>query len=507
MNYDWIKTRSDYDEVKAAVIDPGKGTEWSYQDLNIRAENLANYLHDQGIKRGDVVGIFAPNDVGILDLLFATFKMGAVFLPINWRLKPNEIESIVSDSGVKMIFYSLKHKESLQGISEELIHMDIDSQEYDEMVHPKSHRPFKTANVESDDLAVLMYTSGTTGLPKGVMFTYDSFVSNIINTALTYKINSEQSTIISTPMFHVLGFNDTALPLIMSGGTLILHRYFDGKEINELMAEYEPNYLIFIPTMYYGMLVADNFDINNFKNIEFLIQGGSSPLPAVQKKFESMGHSLINGYGLTEAPLAMVNTAHNAVEKPMSIGKPVMYVDMRLLDEEFNDVETGEIGELAVRGKNVTPGYWNKPEETAESFVDGYFLTGDLARKDEDGDIFIVDRKKELIITGGENVLPSEVEAILSEHPLVRQTVVVGYESPEFGESVSAAVVLSEENTNFERILDEHVREKLAGYKVPRLYLKMNDIPLNSTAKPDKMQIQKMMNKKVQEKNQGDQLA
>jgi len=264
------------------------------------------------------------------------------------------------------------------------------------------------------------------------------------------------------------------------------------------MAKYKPDYLIMIPTMYYGMLAAENFNPKNFENIEYLIQGGSSPLPAVQKKFESMGLTLINGYGLTEAPLAMVNTPHNSKVKPMAIGKPIMYMDMKLFNDDGSETKDGEIGELAVKGKNVTPGYWNKPKETAEAFNDGYFLTGDLARKDEDGDIFIVNRKKELIITGGENVLPSEVEAALSEHPIVKQVIVVGYDSPEYGESVSAAVVLAEDTENFEEILDKHIRERVAGYKIPRLYLKMSDIPLNSTAKPDRMAIQKLMNEKAQ---------
>ena len=499
MNYDWIKTRSDYDEVKAAVIDPQKGTEWSFQDLNARAENLANYLTDQGIKKGDVVGIFAPNDVSIFDLLFACFKTGAVYMPMNWRLKPKEIQSVISDSGVKMIFYSLRHKESLTGTPEELLHMDVDSPEYDKICDPENHKPFKTANVKSDELAALMYTSGTTGLPKGVMFTYDSFVTNLINTALTYRTHSKQTTILSTPMFHVYGLNDTALPLLMAGGTLVLHRYFDGAELNDLMAKYEPDYLSLIPTMYYAMLVADNFNLESFKNIEYLIQGGSAPLPAVQKKFESMGHTLINGYGLTEAPLAMVNTSDNAKVKPMSIGKPVLFTDIKLLDEDKNEVAPGEIGELAVGGKQVTPGYWNKPDVTKESFCGDYFLTGDLAKMDEDGDIFIVNRKKELIITGGENVLPSEVEAALSEHPIVRTAIVVSYESPEYGESVSAAIVLTEETENFEEILDKHVRERIAGYKIPRLYLEMKEIPLNSTAKPDRLEIQRLMNEKAQE--------
>src|SRR5699024_6006482 len=162
------------------------------------------------------------------------------------------------------------------------------------------------------------------------------------------------------------------------------------------------------------------------------------------------------------------------------------YVDVRLFDNDLNEVQAGEIGELAVKGKNTTPGYWKKTELTRESFEDGYFLTGDLAKMDEDGDLFIVDRKKELIITGGENVLPSEVEAVLSEHPLVAQCVVVGYDSPKFGESVSAAVVLKEEDSEFESKLDAHMREHLAGYKTPKLYLKLSEVPLTSTVKPDK---------------------
>lgn len=499
MNYDWIKTRAAYDEVKPAVIDPFKGTSWSYQDLNKRAENLATHLQEAGVQQGDVVGIFAPNDVSLLDLLFATTKLGAVYLPINWRLKPKEIESVISDSNVKHIFYAAKHLSTLQGMADDLLYMDVDSAEYDEIVDPTNHKPFESVAIDGDKLAILMYTSGTTGLPKGVMFSYDSLVNNLINTVLTYKINATYKTIIATPMFHVLGFNDLILPLLMAGGTAVLQRYFNGEDLNDLMTEHKPNYLILIPTMYYAMLVSKNFNIDNFKEVEFLVQGGSAPLAGVQQKFTGMGHHIINGYGLTEAPLVMVNTPENSINKPGSIGKPIMFVDIRVLNDNHEDVLAGEIGELAVRGKNVTPGYWNKPEETEKAFVDGYFLTGDLARVDEDGDVFIVDRRKEMIITGGENVLPSEVEAVLTTHPLVAQGVVLSFDSPKYGESVAAAVVLTEDDPDFEQKLDEHMREKLAGYKVPRMYLKVTHMPLNSTSKPDKLELQKLMNQKAQD--------
>src|SRR5699024_8931567 len=211
-------------------------------------------------------------------------------------------------------------------------------------------------------------------------------------------------------------------------------------------------------------------------------------------------YSIINGYGLTEAPLVMVNTPENGAQKPGSIGKPVMFMDICIFDDNFEEVEVGEIGELGVRGNNITPGYWNKPEETAKTFHGEYFLTGDLAKVDEDGDVYIVDRRKEMIITGGENVLPSEVETVLAEHPLVAQGVVVGYDSPKYGESVAAAVVLTEDDPDFEAKLDAHMRENIAGYKIPRLYLKLTHMPLNSTSKADKLELQKYMNEKAQDR-------
>lgn len=182
----------------------------------------------------------------------------------------------------------------------------------------------------------------------------------------------------------------------------------------------------------------------------------------------------------------------------MSIGRSVMFVESIILDDDKNEVAVGEIGELAIKAKNVTPGYWNKPEETAKIFHGDYLLTGDLAKKDEDGDIFIIDRKKELIITGGENVLPSEVETALAQHPLVDRCVVVGYDHPKYGESIAAAVILREDDPDYATKLDAFMREKLAGYKVPRMYQPVTYMPLNSTQKPDKLAIRDMMNKKAQ---------
>lgn len=498
MNFDWIKTRSDFDEPKPAVIDHAKQTEWTYQDLNIRAENLANYLTDQGIKQGDVVAIFAPNDVAILDLLFASFKMGAVFLPINWRLNPKEIKAVIEDSGAKLIFYAQKHLSSLSHIDESLLHMDIDSKAYAEITDPTHHRPFTSIPAEPTDLAALIYTSGTTGQPKGVMFSYESFMNNGAIIQLTYKLNADYLTIISTPMFHVLSLNDTILPTLMAGGTIVLQRYFNGEELNDMIAQYQPDFLILIPTMYYSTLTQKNFNPEDFKKLKYVIQGGSHPLPSIQAAFKKLGINIINGYGLTEAPMVIVNTPENARKNPMSIGKAVMFVDACLFDDDGNEVPVGEIGELAIKARNVTPGYWHQPEATKALYHNHYLLTGDLARKDENGDLYIIDRKKELIITGGENVLPSEVETMLAKHPLIDRCVVVGYQDPIYGESIGAAIILREEDPNYPEKLDAFMREHLAGYKVPKMYIPVTHMPLNSTQKPDKIAIAQMMNEKAQ---------
>ena len=239
----------------------------------------------------------------------------------------------------------------------ELLHMDIDSKAYNDMTNPKHYRPFQSVSVEPDDIAALIYTSGTTGTPKGVMFSYESFMNNGANIQLTYRLNSDYTTIIGTPMFHVLGFNDTVLPSMMAGATLILQRYFEGEAMNQLIAKYHPDFLIMIPTMFYSTIRQDNFNPEDFKAIKYVIQGGSHPLPSIQEAFKKYGINIINGYGLTEAPLVVVNTPDNAQAKPMSIGKAVMFVDARILDEDHNDLGTDEIGELAIKARNITPGY------------------------------------------------------------------------------------------------------------------------------------------------------
>lgn len=502
MNFDWIKSRAVSHADKVAIIDPLKNTQWTYKDLNIRAENLAHHLVEQGIKRGDRIGVFAPNDVGVLDHLFAAIKIGAIFVPMNWRLKPREIKKVVEDSGMEYIVYGTNHLDRLTHIPKEYIKYNIDEAEYHEIVDPNHHEPFESIDIEPEDIAMLIYTSGTTGTPKGVIHTHQSYTNNIFNEVLSWNMHDEYVTIASAPMFHVVGFVDIVLPMLMVGGQTVLERYFNPETINDWISKYKPNILVMIPTMYYGIIADPEFSPEMIESVEKFVSGGSAPLPAVQEAFLKMGKVLVNAYGLTEAPLVTYNNNELAKRNPSSIGRPVLNLAHKIVDEEMNEVPTGEMGELLIRGLNVTPGYWNLPEENEEVFHEGYFRTGDMAIENEAGELTIVNRLKELIITGGENVLPSEVEAILNKHPLVTSGVVVGYENPRFGESVSAAIVLNEQAQgieNYEEVLDEYMTKNLAGYKTPKLYLVLEEIPLNSVGKPDQLEIERMMNKKAAE--------
>ena len=254
--------------------------------------------------------------------------------------------------------------------------------------------------------------------------------------------------------------------------------------------------------MYYGIIASPDFKPENLMSVDLLVAGGSPPLPAVQKVFQQMGKIIINAYGLTEAPLLTFNTSQRANERPATIGSPLLFDEMIVVDDEMHPLPQGEIGELLVKGKNVTPGYWKLPEENAKAFHDGYFRTGDLAYLNEHGEMTLVNRLKELIITGGENVLPSEVEAVLTQHPLVKSAIVLGFEHPKFGESVSAAIMVNQDvegADKFQEVLDQFCLEKLAGYKTPKLYMEIDEIPVNSVGKPDRLELSRMMSAHAKE--------
>ncbi|EDP69304.1 putative acyl-CoA synthetase [Carnobacterium sp. AT7] len=494
MNLDWIKVRSLLTPDRIALVDPIKNSEWTYKEVNVRAENLAHYLKKNGVTKGDRVALYAPNDISYFDVLLASIKIGAIFIPLNWRLKPIEIKKVVEDAQPKVILHASQISKRLSLVDAALLSLDVDSKEYNEICEHPNHVPFLSESIELESPVMLIYTTGTTGDPKGAIITHNGMVNNSMNTIISWNITHEDITIASAPMFHIAGISGMIIPLMLIGGKVIIDRYFDGTNTNEMIKQYKPTMLFMVPTMYYGLISATNFHKDNLASVHTFVAGGSPPLKEVVNYFVSEKLPLINSYGLTEVgPNNFKLMSETALQHPFSIGYPSFFVEAKIVNDQDEEVEQGQIGELLLAGQHTFAGYWQKQEETAKAFLGDFVRTGDLAKKDENGLFYIVDRKKEMIITGGENVLPSEVERVLNAHPAVKDSVVVGYEHPRYGQSVGAAIIFKDKERS-EAELDQYMTDNLAGYKTPKHYLFVDVFPTNSVGKTDKKEIIRLLN-------------
>lgn len=479
---------------RTALIDPLKNKEWTYKEVNARADNLAHYLKEEGVVRGDRVALYAPNDISYFDVLLACIKLGAIFVPLNWRLKPIEIKKVIEDAKPKVIFYASQISKRLALVDQNLLSMDVDSEDYQGVCETSKDKAFPAELLELDFPVMLIYTTGTTGDPKGAIITHNGMINNSMNTVISWNITHHDITIASAPMFHIAGISGVIIPLLLNGGKVIIDRFFEGKNTNEMIKYYKPTMLFMVPTMYYGLISAENFHKDNLASVHTFVAGGSPPLQKVVDYFVKEKLPLINSYGLTEAgPNNFKLTGETALQHPFSIGYPSFFVEAKIVDDKDEEVATGQVGELLLAGQHTFSGYWNKTDETVKAFLGKYVRTGDLAKKDEKGLFYIVDRKKEMIITGGENVLPSEVEKVLNEHPDVKECVVVGYEHQRYGQSVGAAVVPIGVKPS-EEALDQHMSANLAGYKTPKQYLFLEGFPMNSVGKIDKREISRLLN-------------
>lgn len=499
MNVDFLTTRARLSANQIALIDPDKGRKWTYDDLNQRAIRLATFLLKFGITKGDRIILFSPNDVAYFDLLFACTKIGAIMVPLNWRLKPIEIKKIIEDCRPSLAFYASHHKDRLESIFEDSRMIDIDSEDYQTICEEGPLTPLPNIRVDKMNPAFIMYTSGSTGMPKGVMISHSGMIQNALNGIANWNFEQKDSTLVSAPMFHIAAFCGFAIPFLMNGSTVVIERYFNPREALDLIRNYRISHLFMVPTMYYTLVTHEAFDADALQSVRVMISGGAPASDYVQAAFANLGHTIINSYGLTEVgPNNFRILPEEVPNHPKSIGKPIMFVSTRIVDAEFQDVAPGQVGELLISGEHMCLGYWENSSESQKAFHGKYFCTGDLARQDEEGFYYIVNRKKELIITGGENVLPSEVEAVLNRHPLVKDSVVLGFDNPEFGESVAAALILDGECQEYKKVLNHYCMDHLAGYKTPKAYLILDDFPRNAIGKVDKLALQKMINDNVE---------
>ncbi len=476
----WLDRLADLWPNRTAIVDPDYDTRYSYDDLRRRALDVAARLAASGIGRGHRVAVLMPSTVEMLDLLFACGRLGAILVPLNWRLNPRELAAMIQDTDPALLLLHGEYTElaAIAGSSTPVM-------VFEEFMKAEPVRILPPAETRMDDPWLILFTGGTTGTPKGAVLTHGSIIWNAINTVVSWGLSERDIAPSFTPMFHTGGFNVFTLPLLMLGGTVILPARFDPAQALEILQREKPTLLFMVPTMFGLVAEQQGFDDADLSSLRWAISGGA-PLPeAIYRRWEPKVRVFKQGYGLTEVgPNNFATSDEDALRRTrMTVGKLTVFAQARIVDEEGHDVPEGTPGELLLAGPHMCAGYWNRPEATAEAIRDGWFHTGDIAMRDEDGFYSIVDRKKDMIITGGENVYPSEIEAVLYSHPAIREVAVVGVPDATWGETVCAVVSLRAGRDVTPEELREYVRAHVARYKSPKRVIIVDDLPKNAAGK------------------------
>jgi long-chain acyl-CoA synthetase len=462
----------------------------SYAELQAAAASATSLLSSLGVEPGDRVGIMLPNVPAFPIAYYGTLGAGAIVVPMNPLLKSREVAYYLGDSGAKVVFaWHAAAGEAAKGAAEagarviEVTDPLLAGPLAGVAPAPASVGRVKGAGEVGGD-AVILYTSGTTGRPKGAELTHANLTRNAELTATTLlKTGSDDVVMGCLPLFHVFGLTCGLNATVMAGGTLTLLPRFDPGKALEIIERDKVTIFEGVPTMYAAMLhhAAERPDVSSLR---LCVSGGAALPVEILRGFEKAFDCVIlEGYGLSEtSPVASFNHP-DKVRKPGSIGTPIEGVEMRVVADDGAEVPRGEIGEIAIRGHNVMKGYWGNPEATAVAVKGGWFHTGDLARVDEDGYYYIVDRKKDLIIRGGYNVYPREIEEVLYEHPDVAEAAVIGIPHDELGEEIGAAVTLKPGATAAPADLRAFVRDRVAAYKYPRHVWIVAGLPKGPTGK------------------------
>jgi long-chain acyl-CoA synthetase len=462
----------------------------SYSELLDAARRVASLLASYGVAPGDRVGVMLPNVPAFPIAYYGALAAGGIVVPMNPLLKSREVAYYLGDSGAKVVFaWHAAAGEAAKGAAEAGARV-VEVTEPLLTLAGQDPAPAAADRADGDD-AVILYTSGTTGRPKGAELTHANLTRNAELTATTLlKSGTDDVVMGCLPLFHVFGLTCGLNATVAAGGTLTVLPRFDPGKALEIIERDRVTIFEGVPTMYAAMLhhAGERPDVSSLR---LCVSGGAAmPVEVLRGFEEAFGCIILEGYGLSEtSPVASFNHP-DKVRKPGSIGTPIAGVEMRLIDADGADVPAGEVGEIAIRGHNVMKGYWGNPDATAEAITDGWFRTGDLAKVDEDGYYYIVDRKKDLIIRGGYNVYPREVEEVLYEHPAVAEVAVIGIPHDELGEDVGAAVKLKPGATATPADLRAFARDRVAAYKYPRHVWIVDDLPKGPTGKILRREVQ-----------------
>ncbi|MCU0513397.1 MAG: long-chain fatty acid--CoA ligase [Anaerolineae bacterium] len=495
---DYLGRRALYTPDQQAVVDAGKTPHraFTYAELNNRANRLAHYLrHGAGIRRGDRVAILAHNGVEYLDTFFACGKLGAVMVGLNWRLHWRELVDLITRTQPTVLIYSddfkaqVAHIRAATDVLEHLLHIEGEgvpgSRYYEMLLSASVLRPVTTDDVTEEDIACLIFTGGTTGLPKGAQISHRMIAWNTLNTII-HDLQHGDITVNTFPLFHTGGLLVYTTPLLILGGTVVLVRKFDPEQVLTLLQDYAATVYAGVPTTYQMMTTARNWASADLSNLRFCTSGGAPlPVPLVEQFQREKGVVFKQGFGMSEfGPGVFALAPEDSIRRAGSIGRPNFFVDARIVDDANQPVPPGQVGELVLRGPSRCSGYYDDPAASAAA-VDaaGWFHTGDLAVMDEQQYYTIVDRKKDMFISGGENIYPGEIEQVIYKHPAVEMCAVIGVPDARWGEAGKAFVVLRAGATLTAEELHAHMQHYLAGYKVPRHIEFRASLPISAAGK------------------------
>ncbi|HOW56968.1 MAG TPA: long-chain fatty acid--CoA ligase [Smithellaceae bacterium] len=492
---DWLEKRSLLSPDKVAIINADTKEKITYAQWNKSTNQTAYYLQSLGIGKGDRVAILAGNCMEYLETWFACNKLGSIMQSLNWRLTPVELKGIIDDASPQVLIYSGDFSElaaSLQKNTSCVNHwLAIDKKvaPTDKNFSDKNKfpaKPFPKVEISQDDPWVICYTGGTTGLPKGAMLTFRAINTNAINTVMSWELDSSDIAILNAPLFHTGGLNVFTAPLVQAGGTSILCKSFSVEQTFDLINNWNVTLFFGVPTMFITMQQHKDWNKVDFSRCKLVINGGAPAPLDVFEKFWARGIDFKTGYGLTEAgPNTFWLPKADVRRKPGYVGIPLFHVDVKLVDEAGKEVGPNEVGEIIIRGDHVCSGYWNNPEATSKTIVDGWLHTGDLGMKDEEGYFKIVDRLKDMIISGGENIYPAEIESAIFSCEGVAEVTVIGVPDPKWGE-VGCAIIVASDPQLTEKKIKEHCLERLAKYKIPKFFKFVKEIPKTGAGKIDK---------------------
>jgi long-chain acyl-CoA synthetase len=468
--------------------------ELNYAMLNEGSARVAGLLKSKGVEPGDRVGLMMPNVPYFPVIYFGILRAGGVVVPMNVLLKGREVAFYLEDPEAKLLFawgdFAEAAEEGAEKAGTEVVL--VEPGEFEKLLGDQEP-VHDVADRSAEDTAVILYTSGTTGKPKGAELTHANLHRNCTTiTRLLGEIGEEDVLLGALPLFHSFGQTCCMNAAVAAGATMTMVPRFDPEKALEVIQRDGVTIFQGVPTMYNAMLHCGSADDADCSSLRISVSGGSAMPAELMRAFEEkFGCIILEGYGLSEtSPVASFNHPDKE-RKPGSIGTPIEGVEMQVWDDEGNEVPQGEIGEIVVRGHNVMKGYWNRPDANEEAITeDGWFRTGDMAKVDEDGYFFIVDRKKELIIRGGYNVYPREIEEVLYEHPAIQEAAVVGVPDESLGEEVGAAVVLKQGESLDEDELKSYVKDQVAAYKYPRKVWFVDELPKGPTGKILKREIE-----------------